>query len=163
MEEKARDYKMRIDAKWRKNERNRNKLIRKIKEYELFDEWYKERVEREILEAFSKKEKEKAQNEKKIRESRFDWVDRTAMDIQKRKLNELKEKREEMGLKIEEIKKEIAEREEEIREMEEMYWKKLDAEPEDESVEDWGLLLKKSKIEEPTTSKEYYDWIIQDL
>ena len=199
MEEKARDYKMRIDAKWRKNERNRNKLIRKIKEYELFDEWYKERVEREILEAFSKKEKEekgkdyndivkliedadrkyeilnelrgdlemkekeKAQNEKKIRESRFDWVDRTAMDIQKRKLNELKEKREEMGLKIEEIKKEIADKEEEIREMEEMYWKKLDAEPEDESVEDWGLLLKKSKIEEPTTSKEYYDWIIQDL
>ena len=34
MTEKAREYKRRIDAEWRKNERNKDKLINKIKEYE---------------------------------------------------------------------------------------------------------------------------------
>ena len=38
MVEKRRDYKKRIDEEWKKNEKNKNKLIKKIKEYELFDE-----------------------------------------------------------------------------------------------------------------------------
>ena len=58
MTEKAREYKRRIDAEWRKNERNKDKLINKIREYELFDDSFKKTIEKEIVEVFLKNEKE---------------------------------------------------------------------------------------------------------
>ena len=58
MTEKLRDYKKRVDAEWRENEVNKNKLINKIEKYGLFDDKYKGKIEAEILEAFLKKEKE---------------------------------------------------------------------------------------------------------
>jgi len=56
--ETPREYKRRIDAEWRKNEGNKDKLIKKIREYKLFEEWDRREIEAEILETFYKKEKE---------------------------------------------------------------------------------------------------------
>jgi len=104
MTEKAREYKRRIDAEWRKNERNKDKLINKIREYELFDDSFKKTIEKEIMEVFLKNEKEEKGEEYKV-------VENLIKDLDK-KYEVLDQMREKLRLKEEEkveIEKEIKE------------------------------------------------------
>jgi len=103
MTEKPRDYKRKVDAEWKKNERNKNKLIKKIKEYELFDEKYKKDIERKVLKAFSEKEKEEKGGYYDKIVKVIEDVDKKYEDLDERR-NVLRKMEGEKEKKIEEIK-----------------------------------------------------------
>lgn len=63
MTETPREYKKRIDEKWEKNEKNKDKLIQKIDSYELLDEKFKEKTKQEILDNFVKNQKAEQESE----------------------------------------------------------------------------------------------------
>ena len=102
MTEKPREYKKRLDAEWRKNERNKNKLIKKIKEYELLDERYKEGIEAEILEVFSKKEKEEKGEEYENIVKVIEDIDKKYEDLNEQRANLVSKEKEEQKV-IEEM------------------------------------------------------------
>jgi len=63
MSETPREYKKRIDEKWKRNENNKEKLIKKIEWYELLDEGFKTRNKQEILANFEKNQKAELESE----------------------------------------------------------------------------------------------------
>jgi len=63
MPETPREYKKRIEEKWKKNEKNKEKLIKKIEWYELLDERFKTKTKKEILANFEKNQKAELESE----------------------------------------------------------------------------------------------------
>ena len=52
------EYKKEVDNRWKRYERNRNGLMKKIDGYSLLDSGYKYKVRKEIMDNFLAKEKE---------------------------------------------------------------------------------------------------------
>ena len=103
MEEKAREYKKRVDEEWINNEKNKEKLIKKIDEYELLDKKYKTLTKQQILENFSRNQKAEKESEKYLRVVSELWD----IDEKYKELEELKEKLNQKIWERESIKKQF--------------------------------------------------------
>ena len=95
MTETPRQYKKRIDDKWKKNEKNRDELIQQIEKYELVDKRFKTRTKQEILENFEKNKKaEKESEQYRIIVSELENIDKKYGELGKLK-EKLKAKKQE--------------------------------------------------------------------
>ena len=86
MTETPRQYKRRIDEKWKRNEKNRDELIQQIEKYGLVDEEFKARTKKEILENFEKnKNAEKESEQYKIVVSELENIDKKYGELEELK------------------------------------------------------------------------------